>query len=185
MERSKWQLILHEKCEDPYYEITNGTISLIANCGFVGETDEEEDSIFKSVFDALDQSGIRFHSGNVLEVNQHIEIQKLKYDYATLHAKCERYEEALKWYADEGNYFGDNGDLATAWKNKMPKKANEALSEGGGEKEPNKQIDPVELVKYIRENYKPSREVWEDNFGIALLSDEGIVSMFNQKKDKP
>jgi len=27
MEKNKWQLILHEQCEDPYYEITNGPIS--------------------------------------------------------------------------------------------------------------------------------------------------------------
>lgn len=59
-----------------------------------------------------------------------------------LQAKCDRYEAALKWYADEGNYFGDNGELATAWKNKMPLKANEALSSREG----NKEVPPVHIV---------------------------------------
>jgi hypothetical protein len=37
--------------------------------------------------------------------------------------------EALKWYADPGNYLGDNGELATAWKNSenIANKAKEAL----------------------------------------------------------
>jgi hypothetical protein len=96
MEQSKWQLILHEDCEYPYYEITNGPVSLIANCGFVGEDDADEENIFRRVFDALDQSGIAFHSGNPLELKQHIEIQKLKYEMEALQAKCERYEAALR-----------------------------------------------------------------------------------------
>jgi hypothetical protein len=43
--------------------------------------------------------------------------------------------------------------------------------------------EAVGLIKYIRENYKPSKEVWKDKFGIALLSDEGIFSMFIQQKE--
>jgi hypothetical protein len=107
MEQNKWQIILHEQCEDPYYEITNGPISLIANCGFVGEDDADEENIFRRIFDSLDQSGINFHSGNPLELKQHIEIQKLKYEMEALQAKCERCEkenkdltEALKQLVD-------------------------------------------------------------------------------------
>lgn len=46
---------------------------------------------------------------------------------AALRARCERMERALNWYADDGNYLGDNGELSTAYKNKMPNKAREAL----------------------------------------------------------
>lgn len=154
MEKNKWQLILHEQCEDPYYEITNGPISLIANCGCVGETEAEEDAIFKRIFEALDQSGVRFHYGNALEVNQHIEIQKLKYDIEAIQAQCNRYMTALKiiqqwqlpatgkfWDNDKtqpmsyGACYGSNGE-----RDFMRNIANEALS-GEGDKEGAKPIE--------------------------------------------
>src|SRR5688572_32606420 len=73
---SKWELKLHDRVESPYYEITNGQISLIANCGFVGEDDADEENIFNRVKDELNISGIDFHSGNKLELEQHIDIMK-------------------------------------------------------------------------------------------------------------
>lgn len=45
-----------------------------------------------------------------------------------------------------------------------------------------REIDAVDLIEYIRNNYKPSKEVWQDKFGIALLSDEGVLSMYKQQK---
>lgn len=77
---SKWKLTLHEQVERPYYEITNGPISLCASCGFVGETEEDEDAIFKNVAQVLNDSGIDFHSENALEFKQHIEIMQLQTD---------------------------------------------------------------------------------------------------------
>src|ERR1044072_1133568 len=95
MEQNKWQLLLHEDCEDPFYEITNGQISLIAKCGFVGEDDADEENIFNRVKDELNTSGVRFHSGNKLEIKQHIEIQKQQYEIAALQSKCDRYESVI------------------------------------------------------------------------------------------
>lgn len=37
------------------------------------------------------------------------EIERLKAENDTM-------RKALEWYADAGNYLGDNGELATAWK---------------------------------------------------------------------
>lgn len=73
-----WELKLHDQVEDPYYEITNGPISLVASCGFIGETEEDEDGLFKMVTNALNDSGIGFHSENALELKQHIEILSLQ-----------------------------------------------------------------------------------------------------------
>jgi hypothetical protein len=56
----------------------------------------------------------------------------------------------------------------------------EWLDEGAGEKEG---IDLPAFVQYIRENYKPSKEAWKDKYGIALLSDEGIINMYISKKE--
>jgi hypothetical protein len=78
--------------------------------------------------------GVYIGKRNGIEIGYTAAGDKYARQIAALQAKCERYEKALKWYADEGNYFGDNGELATAWKNKMGLKANEALS-GEGEKE--------------------------------------------------
>lgn len=89
-------------------------------------------------------------------------------DAAKLKAKCDRYEAALKWYADEGNYFGDNGELATAWKNKMPLKANEALSSGEGEK-------PTARDQLINLCHSLAEEVGKDaETAKAYLESEGI-----------
>ena len=134
MERSKWQLMLHEDREDPFYEITNGQISLIANCGFVGEDEADEDIIFNRVKDELNTSGIHFHSGNKLEIKQHIEIQKQQYEIAALQSKCDRYEKALK------EIGARNCDYQTTNSGKLHDtecracKTNEALN-GEGEKE--------------------------------------------------
>lgn len=76
----KWKLTLHEQVERPYYEITNGPISLCAPCGYVGETEEDEDAVFKNVAHVLNDSGIVFHSENALEFKQHIEIMQLQTD---------------------------------------------------------------------------------------------------------
>lgn len=51
----------------------------------------------------------------------------------------------------------------------------EWLDESAGDNNPH---ELMEFAKYIRENYKPSKEVWKDKFGIAVLSDEGIVNMY-------
>src|ERR1044072_1274766 len=109
MEQNKWQLLLHEDCEDPFYEITNGQISLIANCGFVGEDDADEENIFNRVKDELNTSGVRFHSGNKLEIKQHIEIQKQQYEIAALQSKCDRYEKALSKIANTSQIIGQPG----------------------------------------------------------------------------
>ena len=77
---NKWELILHDGVEDPYYELTNGPISLCANCGFVGENEEDEDVIFTKVLDALNNSGIDFHSENKLEFEQNVKIMGLEYE---------------------------------------------------------------------------------------------------------
>lgn len=111
MEQSKWQLILHENCEDPYYEITNGPISLIANCGFVGEDDADEENLFNRIKDELNVSGINFHSGNKLELQQHIEIQKQQYEIDDLQARCDRYENALK----EIRFVHKSSDSSATW----------------------------------------------------------------------
>jgi hypothetical protein len=125
---NKWQLILHEDCEDPYYEITNGPISLCAPCGIVGETEEQEDEIFTRVLDALNTSGVDFHSENPLELKQHIEIQALQ-------AKCDRYENLIQNILDyisecKGSTISMTGRV-TAIENTLSK----ALSAGEGKKE--------------------------------------------------
>jgi len=146
MEQNKWQLILHEKAEDPYYEITNGPISLIANCGFVGEDDADEENIFRRVFDALDQSGIRFHSGNPLELTQHLKIQELQYETEALQAKCERYEKALKDLRSYAQGCSDGADYIDH--DTVIERINEALS-GAGEKEA---TDQEFFDKWVKEN---------------------------------
>jgi hypothetical protein len=92
----KWKLILHEQGEDPYYEITNGPISICAPCGFWGETEEEEDTLFKKVADALNESGIDFHSENALELKQHIENMELQNKLEDLKAKGEKLAVSLR-----------------------------------------------------------------------------------------
>lgn len=92
---NKWKLILHEQCEDPYFEITNGPISLCSPTGHVGETEDEEDEIFKKVADALNKSGIDFHSENALELKQHIEIMALQYKLDELHVQAQCMADVL------------------------------------------------------------------------------------------
>lgn len=50
-------------------------------------------------------------------------------EHAALKAKAQRLVDALEWYADDGNYFGDNGELATAWEKNMSKKAKASLQD--------------------------------------------------------
>lgn len=114
-------MILHEQCEDPYFEITNGPISLCCNAGEVGETEDEEDEIFKKVTDALNKSGADFHSENKLELKQHLEIQELKYKAGELQARCDKMEAALK------EISGESGKLIPP-KHDMISIAREALA---------------------------------------------------------
>ena len=101
-ENKKWELKLHDASEDPYFEITNGQTSICAHCGFVGETDEEENAIFQKVVDTLNESGIYFHSENILEFKQHIEIMQLqselehwKTEHQELREKSQKTEAVL------------------------------------------------------------------------------------------
>ena len=87
MAKNKWEIKLNDKVEDPYYELTNGQTTLIANCGFVGETDEDEDAIFKKVANTLNESGIDFHSANALELEQHIKIMELQNELESIKAE--------------------------------------------------------------------------------------------------
>lgn len=93
---NKWKLILHEQCEDPYFEITNGPISLCSPAGHVGETEDEEDAIFKKVADALNDSGIDFHSKNALELKQHIEVMKLQAEVERLNKSMAHHMDVFK-----------------------------------------------------------------------------------------
>jgi hypothetical protein len=151
---SKWQLILHEQFEDPYFEITNGPISLCCNAGFVGETEEEEDSIFKKVVGALNNSGIDFHSENKLELAQHIDLMKQSHEIDALQSKCDRYEKIVKEHSDlnlalaamlngyqnlsmyQKDWFTVQKDLINEYTKMVLEydaQANEALSAGEGE----------------------------------------------------
>jgi hypothetical protein len=135
MEQNKWQITLHEDCEDPYYEITNGLISLIANCGFVGEDDADEENIFRRVFDALDQSGIDFHSGNPLELEQHIEILERGYKIDELQAKCDQAEQLIEFYKRKLNSekdFFEDGYKALQAKCERYEKALKEIAENKG-----------------------------------------------------
>jgi hypothetical protein len=140
---SKWELKLHDRVEDPYYEITNGQISLIANCGFVGEDDADEENIFNRVKDELNISGIDFHSGNKLELEQHIDIMKQSQEIEELQAKVERYEKALK-------NIEVLGDGATIMHLRTCKKvANEALA---GEGEVGDDNPALKFAEWVQEN---------------------------------
>jgi hypothetical protein len=50
--------------------------------------------------------------------------------------KPENIKDVLQWYEDEGNYLGDNGELSTAWKDKMGEKAKAALIKLNSESSP-------------------------------------------------
>lgn len=47
-----------------------------------------------------------------------------------------------------------------------------------------KEEDTVALIKFIRLNYRRRKDVWTDNFNIAKLTDEGILGLFKQQKEK-
>lgn len=78
----KWQVILHEQVENPYFEITNGPISICANAGEVGETEDQEEAIFMALVEQLNKSGIDFHSENKLELQQHLKIMELENNFS-------------------------------------------------------------------------------------------------------
>jgi len=130
---NKWQLIKHETDKDFVYEITNGPISLCVNeDDMPGEDYGEDIPLLNQVVDALNKSGIPFHSENKLELDQHITIMEQSCEIDELQAKCDRYEKALKLaeceltslYRKLG-YSGSN----------ILKEVTEALSAGEGEKE--------------------------------------------------
>lgn len=83
--------------------------------------------------------------------------------------KCVRFIHTKQTLIDPERWLSEN---------KSAIEVVEWLDESAGE------CDAVELIQYIRENYKPSKEVWKDKFGIALLSDEGVLSMYKQQKEK-
>jgi hypothetical protein len=128
MEQNKWQLILHEQREDPYFEITNGHISLCANAGLVGESEDEEDAIFKKVTEALDNSGIDFHSESKLELAQHIKIQELDYAGDNLARAARSLRLSVTAHPD---YTGEEN---AEWTD-LVEGIDEALAEWKGEKE--------------------------------------------------
>lgn len=87
MAQSNWQLKDHDDLERPYWEITNGPISLCVNDD---DIEEEHITAMKEIVSALNSGGIQFHSENALELKQHIEIMELK-------EQAQRMADALKW----------------------------------------------------------------------------------------
>lgn len=70
-----WQLKEHDRIERPYWEITNGPISLCVD----DEDIEDKDIIaMQFIVNALNSGGIKFRSENALELKQHIEIMQLR-----------------------------------------------------------------------------------------------------------
>lgn len=72
---STWQLKEHDNVERPYWEITNGAISL---CVDDEDIVEEHITAMKEIVSALNSGGIKFRSENALEIKQHIEIMQLQ-----------------------------------------------------------------------------------------------------------
>jgi hypothetical protein len=78
---NNWQLIHHSDVETPYFEITNGPISLCVNeddMPFEAEIDNTLE--INHIVDTLNTSKVKFRSENKLELDQHIEIMELKSD---------------------------------------------------------------------------------------------------------
>lgn len=88
------------------------------------------------------------------------------------------WKKRVKWRDGNNHSYATDGEISLFEMEKPNLEGWEWLDESAGES------DAVELIKYIRENYKPSKEAWKDKFGIALLSDEGILSMYKQQKEK-
>src|SRR6478752_1320200 len=111
---------------DGNYEITDGHILLCTNDD--PEDVTETENVLQQIARLLNESGCKFYSNNVLELNQHIEIQKQKYEIDDLQAKCDRYEKALK----EIRYVHKSSDSSAAWQlNQAQNIAIEALNGEG------------------------------------------------------
>jgi hypothetical protein len=85
---NNWQLIHHSDVETPYFEITNGLISLCVDEDDTPEDVTEEAMLGKIVY-ALNAYGLQFRSENKLELDQHCEIMQLK-------CEVHRYKELLQ-----------------------------------------------------------------------------------------
>lgn len=134
---NRWQLIKHEADKDFVYEITNGPISLCVNeDDMPGEDYGEDIPLLNQVVDALNKSGIPFHSENKLELDQHITIMEQSCEIDELQAKYNRYEAALKYIAkqNKSNEWEEEGDTEHGY-NCIIDVAREALSSGEGNKE--------------------------------------------------
>lgn len=177
MSKSNWELKLHDNVEDPFYEITNGPISLVANCGFVGGDDAGEDAIFKRVTDTLNESGIDFHSENRLEFAQHIRIMELE-------SQLEFISETLKSIVEV-----PRTNPETSWAEiaaKMKRIANDAYWEWKNDKEKNKgaEHEKIVLPKNVKSNFetKTFRVIRAKNgLGISnliLVYDDAIPDIY-------
>lgn len=92
MAQSNWQLKDHDDLERPYWEITNGPISLCVNDD---DIEEEHITAMKEIVSALNSGGIQFHSENALELKQHIEIMELKEQAQRMADALERVKSRL------------------------------------------------------------------------------------------
>lgn len=87
-----WQLKEHDRIERPYWEITNGPISLCVD----DEDIEDKDIIaMQFIVNALNSGGIKFRSENALELKQHIEIMQLR-------DQAQRMADTLEWIKTYG-----------------------------------------------------------------------------------
>jgi uncharacterized protein YyaL (SSP411 family) len=151
MEQNKWEYRenFHSTGCGDYdgcYEVTDGHVFLCTKDD--PEDITETENALQQIARLMNESGCKFYSNNVLELNQHIEIQKQKYEIEDLQAKCDRYEKALKKISHTSIVVGQPGSTwcdtyldsvavaagyNQALDNIIPI-ANEALA-GGGEKE--------------------------------------------------
>lgn len=91
----------------------------------------------KKVAEAMQEAHItcaRMYTGEIERLKAEAEQSLLLYNNQTatifkLEAENSKMRNALEWYADAGNYLGDNGELATAWKQNenIKNKAAEAI----------------------------------------------------------
>lgn len=173
---------------DGYWEITNGKDSLI--------TKEDYDDIEKdlqAIVDLLNSTYPNFTVDRGNEAALDAENKWLRQELEELrnaptgprwvravdfkhevgmayHAKDSRFKGAgifnvdghFKWGDGTITFQRDQGDLFIL------------------DDSPEQQSDAVELIKYIRENYKKRKDMWTDNFGIATLTDEGVYELYKQ-----
>lgn len=98
MEQSKWEYRENfhgTGCGDydGCYEVTDGHIFLCTNDDPEDITDTENS--LQQIARLLNESGCKFYSNNVLELEHYIERQKQQYEIEDLRAKCEKYEDLL------------------------------------------------------------------------------------------